>query len=671
MVSSYDPKAIIDAAHEAGLTSQIMPLEDISPVFAAHHADTSDAIAETQAADIYRASLLSAVDALETLSDRPKNAELAEAVTQGVPLKLIEAALIQDEGFIAFTDKLRAQALNYTQPVSLHVFNPTQADEINALRRKGLSLLIGELPQDPQTPAIAIDISRLVTPTGLETAVFKDIAHAARDIHGQSLAIIPCGISAALMALGQAFETENITTLLKRFESPFLIAPISTKALQDFIPITQGLAPYLSPALQDDDRWDISAAARLGLSRTEPEALARLVTELEQPIRLQTVEGFDQNTLKKRGLSDLAIERVEDALNEGLPLTSAFSRWVLGDDIISDELNLPADAFDANGSDLLRAIGFTRTEIVTAENALQDRIPQRVNETLASSDLLQSEGTKLDIAAIRAETGAQIILTHSDEIIDDALTNTPLWLSQLSQSQDQSVSERLTHIEAFAADLLTETVEDRPEPRSYAQYAHVTRTRLPDRRKGYIQKASVGGHKVYLHTGEFDDGNLGEIFIDMHKEGAAFRSLMNNFAISVSIGLQYGVPLEDYVDAFAFTRFEPAGEVDGNDRITAATSILDYIFRELGVSYLNREDLSELGNTSHDGLGRGRGDAITKRDGQPISDEAAQIISRGFSRGQLPDNIVILNRKRDERVLEEDDAEKGLESEADQAPEMD
>ena len=110
MVSSYDPKAIIDAAHEAGLTSQIMPLEDISPVFAAHHTDTVAAIAETHAADIHRASHLSAVDALETLSARPKNAELAEAVTQGVPLKLIEAALIQDEGFIAFTDKLRAQA---------------------------------------------------------------------------------------------------------------------------------------------------------------------------------------------------------------------------------------------------------------------------------------------------------------------------------------------------------------------------------------------------------------------------------------------------------------------------------------------------------------------------------------------------------------------------------
>ena len=114
------------------------------------------------------------------------------------------------------------------------------------------------------------------------------------------------------------------------------------------------------------------------------------------------------------------------------------------------------------------------------------------------------------------------------------------------------------------------------------------REKLPTRRKGYTQKATVGGHKVYLRTGEYDDGRCGEIFIDMHKEGAAFRSLMNNFAIAISLGLQYGVPLEEYVDAFTFTRFEPAGIVQGNETIKNATSILDYIFRELAVSYLGR-----------------------------------------------------------------------------------
>ena len=123
------------------------------------------------------------------------------------------------------------------------------------------------------------------------------------------------------------------------------------------------------------------------------------------------------------------------------------------------------------------------------------------------------------------------------------------------------------------------------------------REKLPDRRKGYTQKAVVGGHKVYLRTGEYDDGRLGEIFIDMHKEGAALRSFINNFAIAVSLGLQYGVPLEEYVDAFTFTRFEPAGPVQGNDSIKYATSILDYVFRELAVSYLERFDLAHVDPT--------------------------------------------------------------------------
>lgn len=164
-----------------------------------------------------------------------------------------------------------------------------------------------------------------------------------------------------------------------------------------------------------------------------------------------------------------------------------------------------------------------------------------------------------------------------------------------------------------------------------------TRRKLPDRRKGYIQKASVGGHKVYLHTGEYEDGELGEIFIDMHKEGAAFRSLMNNFAVAISIGLQYGVPLEEFVDAFVFTRFEPAGPVTGNDSVRSATSILDYLFRELGISYLDRQDLANADpdELNADGLGKGK----------PVEEglqPASHLISRGFARGAAPDNLVFL-----------------------------
>ena len=160
------------------------------------------------------------------------------------------------------------------------------------------------------------------------------------------------------------------------------------------------------------------------------------------------------------------------------------------------------------------------------------------------------------------------------------------------------------------------------------------REKLPDRRKGYTQKAVVGGHKVYLRTGEYVDGRIGEIFIDMHKEGAAFRSLMNNFAIAISVGLQYGVPLDEYVDAFTFTRFEPAGFVQGNDAIKNATSILDYVFRELAISYLGRNDLahvdpSDIGNTA---MGGGDDQSRAPQAGQPSP--TAKFVSKGFVRSK-------------------------------------
>jgi ribonucleoside-diphosphate reductase alpha chain len=153
------------------------------------------------------------------------------------------------------------------------------------------------------------------------------------------------------------------------------------------------------------------------------------------------------------------------------------------------------------------------------------------------------------------------------------------------------------------------------------------RERMPDRRKGYTQKAVVGGHKVYLRTGEYDDGRLGEIFIDMHKEGAALRSIINNFAIAVSLGLQYGVPLEEYVDAFTFTRFEPQGPVQGNDSIKYATSILDYVFRELAVSYLERFDLAHVDPSEAGGF-----DALGKgvEEGKP----ATNYVSKGLTRSR-------------------------------------
>ena len=166
------------------------------------------------------------------------------------------------------------------------------------------------------------------------------------------------------------------------------------------------------------------------------------------------------------------------------------------------------------------------------------------------------------------------------------------------------------------------------------------RRKMPDRRKGYIQKAMIGDHKVYLHIGEYDDGRVGEIFIDTNKEGELVKSLMNNFAIAISLGLQYGVPLEEYVDAFINTKFEPSGKVKGNDRILSASSILDYLFRELAISYLGREDLAHT-------------PSIKKTDQAEDSEENAQLIdvlknitSKGFLRNQYKEKLVDLSNIR-------------------------
>src|SRR6202012_346958 len=160
--------------------------------------------------------------------------------------------------------------------------------------------------------------------------------------------------------------------------------------------------------------------------------------------------------------------------------------------------------------------------------------------------------------------------------------------SQVLQLEDEDELEEMPV--AARTTVVTERIVERIVERVRAR----DREKLPQRRKGYTQKAIVGGHKVYLRTGEYEDGRIGEIFIDMHKDGAAFRSLMDRFAIAISMGLQYGGPLDEFVDAFTFTRFEPAGMVIGNDSIKNATSILDYIFRELAVSYLGRNDLAHV-----------------------------------------------------------------------------
>ena len=184
--------------------------------------------------------------------------------------------------------------------------------------------------------------------------------------------------------------------------------------------------------------------------------------------------------------------------------------------------------------------------------------------------------------------------------------------------------------------LKTDKVTNKESP-YFSKTKNQSRFRMPDRRKGYIQKASIGEHKIYLHTGEYDDGRIGEIFIDTNKEGELVKALMNNFAIAISLGLQYGVPLDEFVDAFIDTKFEPSGKIEGNDRILSATSILDYVFRELAISYLGKEDLAHTPSISRNG----------SKDNFIEDDKFLRIVknitSKGFVRSNYEENLVDLS----------------------------
>ncbi len=211
----------------------------------------------------------------------------------------------------------------------------------------------------------------------------------------------------------------------------------------------------------------------------------------------------------------------------------------------------------------------------------------------------------------------------SQPLIANWLNDNPIALEETSEAE-ASINQQ-EHIEKLAQQM------------AHDMLRNIARKKLPDRRKGYTQKASVGGHKIYLRTGEYEDGRVGEIFIDMHKEGAAFRSLMNNFAIAISIGLQYGVPLDEFVDAFIYTRFEPSGVVTGNDAIKMSTSIIDYIFRELAVSYLGRDDLTHLSSVSDlrsDTLGDGETEGTLPDKTEHAWETLNRIASQGYIRSR-------------------------------------
>ncbi len=361
---------------------------------------------------------------------------------------------------------------------------------------------------------------------------------------------------------------------------------------------------------------------------------------------LSNAPAINHTTLKVKGFTDEAIAKVEKALPTAFDIKFAFNKWTLGEDFCREVLGIDADELAKPGFDMLAHLGFSRREIeaanvhvcgaMTVEGAPHLKaehypvfdcanpcgrngkrylsVESHIRMLAAAQPFISGAISKTinmpNDAAIE-DCKAAYLLSWKLALKANALYRDGSKLSQPLQSQLIADEDEEDDVESFLekpmaarATALSERVVEKIVERITILRE---RERMPDRRKGYTQKAVVGGHKVYLRTGEYDDGRIGEIFIDMHKEGAALRSLLNNFAIAVSLGLQYGVPLEEYVDAFTFTRFEPSGPVQGNDSIKYATSILDYVFRELAVSYLTRFDLAHVDptETNFDALGKG------------------------------------------------------------------
>jgi len=352
---------------------------------------------------------------------------------------------------------------------------------------------------------------------------------------------------------------------------------------------------------------------------------------------LRDAPAINHETLRAKGFDEAGLERIEAAVETAFDISFAFNAWTLGDGYIAAQLGInDAQLGEWNGN-LLRALGFTSADIEAANDyccgtMTVEGAPHLRPEHLAIFDCANrcgKRGTRFIAteAHIRMMAAAQPFISGAisktinmpqDATIEDVkwaydlswrgmLKAVALYRdgSKLSQPLNSTADE--DDEKAAAADV--EAVAEKMTERVVTQYLR-ERHRLPDRRKGYTQKAVVGGHKVYLRTGEYEDGSVGEIFLDMHKEGAAFRSLMNCFAIAISLGLQHGVPLEEFVDAFVFTRFEPNGMVKGNDRIKMSTSVIDYVFRELAITYLGRTDLSHVPEEDL------RADAIGTKPGQ-------------------------------------------------------
>jgi ribonucleoside-diphosphate reductase alpha chain len=401
---------------------------------------------------------------------------------------------------------------------------------------------------------------------------------------------------------------------------------------------------------------------------------------------LNNAPVINSTSLVGHGFGELELRKIEKALPTAFDIKFVFNQWTLGVDFCTGALGIPSEKLNDANFDLLRHLGYTKSDIDAANNHACGTMTLE-----GSPHLLKEHYSVFDCANPCGKTGKRFLSVNShihmmaaaQSFISGAISKTinmpndasiedcknayelswslgvkanalyrdgsklsqPLSASLIDESDDfeNSLSET-PHAERPM--VLAEKIIEKIIVKEVAR----GRSKLPERRKGYTQKAVVGGHKVYLRTGEYKEGKLGEIFIDMHKEGAAFRAMMNNFAIAISVGLQYGVPLEEFVEAFTFTRFEPAGVVQGNDSIKNATSILDYIFRELAVSYLDRTDLAHVKpqGESFSDLGRGSDEGFrnfTEAQGEKLNESMEmirQISSSGYLRKRLPHELLPL-----------------------------
>jgi ribonucleoside-diphosphate reductase alpha chain len=658
---------------------------------AALPAALADAAAAAASRSLAAQAFVSVADALETLTietdeqGRPTTEALVSAFRAGADGDLVEMALSAPGGPRTAAISLRRQAALSREPGRQVWEIPAWSESIvqdmagaieQASRtRLAIEIRLARRQEGAAQAGVVINLARYAAGGESDLEVLRRDAEALGSL-GAEVRLFLAGLAAAVMSKGLAYDSPEGVGAASEFclaaqgegwrtslERP------SADALQWILAESCGADPVDLLLTQEDEQTPhLSACVTAAL-----EAAASVHEAQDVRLRilgartLDQIDGLERSRLEARGLTTEALDRVEQALKDGLALSAAFSRWVVGDDVIRDRLKLSPDAFDTDGEALLRTLGISQAEIEDARLAVQGRRRPVSNpksplaRVLARSDAVSLEARVRMARACAPGLERPPVVTLPTAQEGAGSSSAPVLALRRVTAEglglrmeagrpgaDADLRARIADARRRArlpaglenASLHVERIQ--PAPLVISEPRGAERQRLPDRRKGYIQKASVGGHKVYLHTGEFDDGELGEIFIDMHKEGAAFRSLMNNFAIAVSIGLQYGVPLEEFVDAFVFTRFEPAGEVTGNDSIRRATSILDYIFRELAVSYLGREDLAEVDHVSADGLGGGEHEGAEP----PPAMRPEQLISRGFSRGVMPDNIVLFESRR-------------------------